>query len=101
FHPAGRPEQLRTRHLEALRTPTLIVQGTHDPFGTREEIERYRLSDAIEILWLADGDHDLRPRKVTGLTAADHLRTMAGTVRDWVTASDAEPYGSPPSTSTA
>ena len=85
FHPPGRPEQLRTRHLEALRTPTLIVQGTRDPFGTREEVERYRLSGAIEILWLADGDHDLRPRKgVNGITAADHLRTMAGTVTDWV-----------------
>ena len=84
FHPPGRPEQPRTRHLEALRTPTLIVQGTRDPFGTREEVERYPLSDAIGILWLADGDHDLRPRKgVTGMTAADHLRTMAGAARDW------------------
>ena len=38
FHPPERPEQLRTAHLAALATPTLICQGTRDPFGTREEV---------------------------------------------------------------
>jgi uncharacterized protein len=84
FHPPGRPEQPRTRHLAALRTPTLVVQGTRDPFGTREEVEVYGLSDVIELLWLEDGDHDLKPRKtVTGLGAADHLRSMADAVAAW------------------
>lgn len=87
FHPPGRPTQLRTAHLAALETPTLIVQGTRDPFGSREEVATYPLSPAIEILWLEDGDHDLRPRKaVTGLTAADHLRTLAARVHAWATA---------------
>ena len=40
--------------------PTLICQGTRDPFGTREEVAGYALSDRIEILWLEDGDHDLQ-----------------------------------------
>jgi predicted alpha/beta-hydrolase family hydrolase len=84
FHPPGRPEQLRTAHLAGLRTPALIVQGTRDPFGGRDEVAGYALSPAIEILWLEDGDHDLKPRKsVSGLSAADHLRTMAARVRDW------------------
>jgi predicted alpha/beta-hydrolase family hydrolase len=84
FHPPGRPEQLRTGHLAGLRTPALICQGTRDPFGTREEVERYALSDRVEMLWLEDGDHDLRPRKgVSGLSAADHMRTMAAAVAAW------------------
>jgi predicted alpha/beta-hydrolase family hydrolase len=84
FHPPGKPESLRTAHLQALRTPTLICQGTRDIFGSREEVAGYPLSDRIEILWLEDGDHDLRPRKaVTGLTAADHIKTMAETARNW------------------
>jgi predicted alpha/beta-hydrolase family hydrolase len=84
FHPPGRPTQLRTAHLERLATPTLVCQGTRDPFGTREEVAGYALSDRIEILWLEDGDHDLRPRKaVSGFTAADHLRTVAERVRAW------------------
>jgi predicted alpha/beta-hydrolase family hydrolase len=84
FHPPTRPDQLRTAHLEILKTPALIAQGTRDPFGTRDEVETYRLSPAIRLLWLEDGDHDLRPRKaVSGLTAADHLGTLAGTAADW------------------
>jgi predicted alpha/beta-hydrolase family hydrolase len=85
FHPVGKPDQLRTAHLADLRTPTLIVQGTRDPFGTREEVAGYRLSTSIEIFWLEDGDHDLRPRKaVTGFTAADHRRAMADHAAAWV-----------------
>jgi predicted alpha/beta-hydrolase family hydrolase len=84
FHPPGRPEQLRTAHLAGLATPTLICQGTRDPFGPREEVETYGLSRAIELFWLEDGDHDLKPRKsVSGLTAAQHLAAVADRVRDW------------------
>jgi hypothetical protein len=84
FHPVGKPTQLRTAHLAALGTPALIVQGTRDPFGTREEVAGYKLSKAIEILWLEDGDHDLRPRKaVSGFSMADHLKTMAAKAAAW------------------
>jgi predicted alpha/beta-hydrolase family hydrolase len=60
FHPPGKPEQLRTAHLEDLRTPALILQGTRDPFGTREEVSAYRLSKAIRIEWIEKGDHSLK-----------------------------------------
>ena len=84
FHPVGKPTQLRTAHLADLKTPALIVQGTRDPFGTREEVADYKLSKAIEILWLEDGDHDLRPRKaVSGFSMADHLKTMATKAAAW------------------
>ncbi|AOO81336.1 alpha/beta family hydrolase [Bosea vaviloviae] len=84
FHPPAKPEQLRTAHLVDLKIPTLIVQGTRDQFGMREEVSAYTLSPAIEILWLEDGDHDLKPRKsVSGFSAADHLKTMAEAVSAW------------------
>jgi predicted alpha/beta-hydrolase family hydrolase len=84
FHPPAKPAQLRTKHLQALDCPTLICQGTRDEFGTRDEVPGYDLSDRIEILWLEDGDHDLKPRKkLTGLSAADHLQTMAARVAGW------------------
>jgi predicted alpha/beta-hydrolase family hydrolase len=63
FHPPGRPEQLRTAHLEHLRTPTLILQGTRDPFGGPEEVASYVLSKAIRIEWLPDGDHSFKTRQ--------------------------------------
>ena len=84
FHPPDRPEKLRIAHLAGLKTPALICQGTRDQFGTREEVAGYALSPAIELLWLEDGDHDLKPRKtVSGFTAADHLRTVGEAVREW------------------
>jgi predicted alpha/beta-hydrolase family hydrolase len=84
FHPPGRPEQLRTAHLLELQTPALICQGTRDPFGERGEVGDYALSNAIELFWLEDGDHDLKPRKaVSGFSAADHLKSMATAVKDW------------------
>jgi len=87
FHPPAKPEQLRTAHLETLRAPALIVQGSRDPFGTREEVSTYRLASGIELLWLEDGDHDLRPRKaISGFSAADHLRRMAAETKRWMDA---------------
>ena len=85
FHPPGRPEQLRTKHLLGMHTPALIVQGTRDEFGNRYEVGDYGLSDQIELLWLEDGDHDLKPRKaISGFTTAGHLKTLAEAVCDWV-----------------
>jgi predicted alpha/beta-hydrolase family hydrolase len=84
FHPPAKPSQLRTKHLEKLKTPTLICQGTRDEFGTREEVPGYMLSDAIELFWLEDGDHDLKPRKsISGFSTADHLKALAAKVADW------------------
>jgi predicted alpha/beta-hydrolase family hydrolase len=84
FHPPGKPAQLRTAHLARMKTPALIVQGTRDPFGTRQEVSAYTLSKAIKILWLEDGDHDLKPRKrVSGFSAADHLKTAAQAASAW------------------
>jgi len=86
FHPPERPEQLRTAHLHALRTPTLICQGTRDPFGTRDEVPGYGLSPAIEVHWLEDGDHDLRPRKaISGRSYAENLGEAADAVAAFAT----------------
>src|ERR1022692_2213256 len=38
LHPPGRPAQLRTAHFPSLRTPILFVSGTHDGFGSIDEL---------------------------------------------------------------
>ncbi len=86
FHPPGQAAKLRTAHLEGLKTPALICQGTRDPFGTREEVAGYALSKAIGIYWLEDGDHDFRPRRESGRTAKQNLNDAADAVAEWVTA---------------
>jgi hypothetical protein len=62
WHPPGKPDHPRTAHLAELRTPTLILQGTRDPFGSPAEVGGYLLSPAIRVEWLDGGDHSLRKR---------------------------------------
>lgn len=68
FHPPGKPEKLRVEHLATLETPSLILQGTRDSFGTQEEVSSYELSSKIDIHWLEDGEHNFIPRKKSGRT---------------------------------
>lgn len=73
FHPPGQPEKLRTSHLERIAAPTLILQGTRDPFGSPAEIAGYRLSPAIRVVYVEDGDHSFKPRVRSGRTLAQNL----------------------------
>jgi uncharacterized protein len=61
LHPPRKTDQLRIQHLPKLQTPALFVQGTRDPFGTRQEIESaLSLIPAKTQLLLVEGvGHDL------------------------------------------
>lgn len=80
FHPPRKPASLRTAHLATLGCPSLIVQGERDPLGCRAEVMAYDLSPAIALHWLADGDHDLAPRRASGHTQAGHLTAAAAAI---------------------
>jgi len=86
FHPPGKPDKLRIAHLQALRTPALIVQGTRDRFGTREEVPAYPLSRAIELAWMEDGDHSFQPRKKSGRTIEENLEAAAAAALHFIQA---------------
>jgi len=85
FHPAGQPDKLRTEHLETMTVPTLILQGERDPMGKREEVDGYRLSDQIEVVWSPDGNHDLMPRHKSGHTAKGNHQAAAEAAVRFVT----------------
>jgi predicted alpha/beta-hydrolase family hydrolase len=73
FHPPGQPDRLRIAHLKELRTPALLIQGTRDPFGLREEVEHIPLSSVIRIHFLEDGEHSFKPRASSGRTERQNL----------------------------
>jgi len=73
FHPPGKPERLRAAHLTTLHTPALICQGTRDPFGNRDEVRGYPLSEAIALAWIDDGEHSFKPGKKSGRTWEQNL----------------------------
>ena len=84
FYAVGKPEKPRVEHLASLQTRTLIVQGERDALGNREAVEAYTLSPSIEVMWLAAGDHDLKPLKASGFTHADHLAGAALKVAEFL-----------------
>jgi len=77
FHPPGKPESLRTAHLQQTSMPMLLVQGTRDAMGNREEVAGYALDPAIRLHWAEDGNHDLKPRKASGFSQQQHLQAAA------------------------
>jgi predicted alpha/beta-hydrolase family hydrolase len=84
FHPAGKPERTRVKHLETIRTPTLILQGERDPLGNRQDVGKYALSANVRIHWLPDGDHGFKPRKSSGRTAQQNWSAGIEAVAEFV-----------------
>lgn len=84
FHPPGQPKKLRTAHLAALKTPTLILQGTRDTFGTKEDVAGYTLSPSIRVVWIEDGDHSFKPRKSSGRTEEQNVEYAIETAGEFL-----------------
>lgn len=84
FHPTGQPDKLRTEHLHELKTPTLILQGERDAFGNQTDVSGYKLSPAIHVHWLADGDHSFKPRKASGRTEQENWEAGIAKVLQFV-----------------
>jgi hypothetical protein len=61
LHPPRKPEQQRTQHLPDLRTPTLFVHGTRDPFGSIAEMERAlkMIPAKTKLMAIEGAGHDL------------------------------------------
>jgi predicted alpha/beta-hydrolase family hydrolase len=76
LHPPRKPEQQRTQHLPNLRTPTLFVSGTRDPFGSIEELERAikMIPGKTRLLAIEGAGHDLGFKGKT--TKEDLLATI-------------------------
>jgi predicted alpha/beta-hydrolase family hydrolase len=67
LHPPGRPEKTRQPELDAVQLPTLVVQGTSDPFGMPAA------GPSREVVTVP-GNHSLK---------AD-LEAVVAAVRDWL-----------------
>lgn len=61
LHPPRRPQELRTKHFDQLRTPALFVHGAHDGFGSLAEMEAalQSIPARTELLPVAGSGHEL------------------------------------------
>ncbi|MSP62274.1 MAG: alpha/beta hydrolase [Myxococcales bacterium] len=83
LHPPGKPEQLRTRHLAKITTPTLIIQGERDAFGTPDEIRPFLVGLPARLRVVTDGDHSLKIPKRAGSQEALH-DTLLDEIAAWL-----------------
>lgn len=84
FHPPAKPDQVRAAHWPQILRPWLIVQGSRDPFGTSEEVAGYALPSSARVRWLADGDHDFKPRKASGFSQSAHWQSAVLAMAEFV-----------------
>ena len=86
LHPPGQPEKLRTAHLPALRTPTLVVQGSRDEFGSDDEVRAAFevVPAAVEWHVVPGGDHSFKIPRSTGRSQADVTGEVYDAVAAWV-----------------
>jgi len=86
LHPPGKPEQLRSRHLPAIRVPMLFVQGARDPFGTPEELRPIlaKLKAPADLLVVEEGDHSFKVPKAAGRTQAQVFDFVLDGIEGWL-----------------
>jgi predicted alpha/beta-hydrolase family hydrolase len=91
-YPLAPPRSKRTgdrvSHLKALTIPTLIVQGTRDPFGGPDEVKEAVFDGGaqppIDIVTVQGGDHSFAVLKSSGREqAAVHAEILDG-VAAWI-----------------
>ena len=76
LHPPGKPEKLRTEHLDRLRVPVLLISGDRDTFGSPEELApaMEAVPGPVTMVTVPGKGHDLK--------GSDELILSA--VRDWL-----------------
>jgi predicted alpha/beta-hydrolase family hydrolase len=91
-YPLAPPRSKRTgdrvTHLKVLSVPTLIVQGTRDPFGGPEEV-REAIADAqpappITVMTVEGGDHSFAVLKSGGRDQAGVHTEIQDAVAGWI-----------------
>jgi uncharacterized protein len=86
LHPPGRPDRLRSAHLNQISVPMLFVEGTRDPFCPLETLEKVRadFTAPVEIAVIDNGDHSLRVRKSSGRSTEEAWGEAVEQVANWI-----------------
>jgi hypothetical protein len=86
LHPPGQPDRPRIAHLPHLATPTLVVQGSEDPFGTEDEVRQAFGTVPAPVEWLIvpRGDHSFKVPRRAGPTMDEVLQRLYDTVAAFV-----------------
>lgn len=86
LHPAGKPARARAEHLEAIRTPMLLLQGSRDALADlalmRAVVSGHRGPIDLEVM--EDADHAFHVPARTGRTDDAVLETLLDAMAGWM-----------------
>jgi predicted alpha/beta-hydrolase family hydrolase len=88
LHPPGKPDQLRSKHLPAIKAPMLFVQGSRDTFGTPDELRPIikTLKAPAELYAVEGGDHSFKVLKRAGVTQEETYEAVLDRIDHWLRA---------------
>jgi uncharacterized protein len=86
LHPPGKPDAPRMAHLQGISVPILLVQGTRDSFGTRDEVTPVfdGIPAKVTYDFIEGGDHSFAVPKSSGQTERDVLNGIASRTAAWI-----------------
>lgn len=86
LHPAGKPDQLRDKHLPSIDVPVLCFNGTRDALCRRDLMESVlaRVTTRWEMHWLEGADHSFHVLKSSGRNDAGVLAEAGTATQRWV-----------------
>ena len=86
LHPPGKPDQLRSKHLDRIRAPMLFIQGSRDSFGTPEELRPIieELSLPAKLYEVEGGDHSFNVPKRSPVTQEQVYENLMDEITTWI-----------------
>jgi hypothetical protein len=86
LHPPGRPDRLRSAHLQDVKAPMLFVQGSRDAFGTPAELQPIisQLEPPADLFVVEGGDHSFKVPKSGGLKQQDVYSAIQDRIATWL-----------------
>lgn len=84
FHAIGKADKVRLSPVTNRSSDLLIVQGDRDKLGDKNEISGYSLPKHAIVKYLADGDHDLKPRVKSGFTHEQHIAAAIDHIVEYI-----------------
>jgi predicted alpha/beta-hydrolase family hydrolase len=87
LHPPGRPQQLRSAHLPAIRVPVLCINGTRDDFCTRSLMEQVlaTVPPTWQMHWIEGADHSFHVLRSSGRRDEDVMQEIGAVSASWLT----------------
>jgi len=85
LHPPGRPEQLRSAHLPAIRIPVLCINGTRDDFCTPSLMQEVltTVQPTWQMHWIDGADHSFHVLKSSGRNDDDVMNEIGDVAAQW------------------